>query len=191
MDAIRLFLRTNSFRSTPNEKLVTATFTRSLSNPDETDGSNNNLSLTTNDKESSSNEKLSSENIKSFLSTHPSSTSVLSHLPLLNMELETCSGLSTETPEKTKAAIIAASASESISNVRVFTNRRRSSLPTHKRRQRRRSSLSEQQIHSTVPLSSPFRRINSHRYPDRIKKHPVKLIYATEKLKRRYIQVNE
>ena len=192
MDTIRLFLRTNSFRNLPKQKVIVATYNRSYSNPVEINASNNDLSIATEDKQ---NEKLSGENIKTFISTqHPTSSSVLSRLPLLNMELETCSGLSTETSEKSKDSIIAASASESISNAFSSTNshssKRRSSLLTRKRRQRRRSSISEPHIHHMEPLFTSIRRTKSQRYPDRVRQHSIKTVNTTEKLRRRYIQVN-
>jgi hypothetical protein len=193
MDTIRLFLRTNSFRSFPKQKVIIATYNRSQSSPYEINDSNDDFSIVTEDKQ---NEKLTRENIKSFISTqHPTSSSVLSRLPLLNLELETCSGLSTETSEKSNNSIIAASASESISNAFSSTNsrssKRRSSLPTRKRRQRRRSSIPEQHIHYIQPPITSVRRTRSQRYSDRLRNHSIKTIHAsTEKLRRRYIQVN-
>jgi len=106
----------------------------------------------------------------------------------MNLELETCSGIS---PPDAKDAIIAASASESVSNAFSFSNsrssKRRSSIASRKRRQRRRSSVPEQHIQL---LSSPMRRTKSYRYPERIRKHSLKAIHGTEKLSKRTTQVN-
>ena len=179
MDSIRLFLRSNSFRISKRKLDLKDQYLRTNSNP----GEINNLSLQTHNDQHSSSEK-----IKSFLSTHPSSTSVLTALPKFYLELDTCSGLSTPSTEHHHPSniLIAASASESISNARSFTNH---SSSKHRRtlvlnNQRRRSWIAEQNIHPKTTLSSAMRRTKSSRYPNRIRKH------ATEKLTRRHSQVN-
>lgn len=194
MDAIRLFFRSNSFRTSKVSTNLTPEYSRTISTPDERNISNNNLSTEIDDNQSSSNEKLSRENIKSFLTTQSPSNSVLSNLSATHFDLETCSGLSTPSSENGRHTIVAASASESISNALTFTNnhsskRRRSSNFNDKRR---RSWINEQTIHHPSSLSSPpFRRTKSHGHPDRRRKHSLKTKHPREKLTKRYIQVNK
>ncbi len=92
---------------------------------------------------------LSGDNIKSFLCSHPSSSSLSSCSPLNSSQLERCSGLSISLSNKTKDTNIVASASASISNARSFTS--------HLRR------------HSWTGESlSSIRRTKSFRYQNRI-----------------------
>jgi hypothetical protein len=167
MDAIRLFFRSNSFRTSKVSTNLTPEYSRTISTPDERNISNNNLSTEIDDNQSLS-------------STH--------------FDLETCSGLSTPSSENGRHTIVAASASESISNALTFTNnhsskRRRSSNFNDKRR---RSWINEQNIHHSSSLSSPpFRRTKSHGHPDRRRKHSLKTKHPREKLTKRYIQVNK
>jgi len=67
---------------------------------------------------------LSGDNIKSFLCSHPSSSSLSSCSPLNSSQLERCSGLSISLSNKTKDTNIVASASASISNAHSFTTSR-------------------------------------------------------------------
>jgi hypothetical protein len=171
MDAIRLFLRSNSFRSSNGET-------------DQKNNSTPNLTIENEDNQSSSSEK-----IKSYFLTHPSSTTVLPKLPKLHLELETCSGSSIS--EKPTDTNIAASAFESISNARSFTNH---SYPTYRRsslvenNELTRSWIVGQNIHHMLP---PIRRIKSYRYPTRIRKHSLKIKHSNGTLTRRYSQVNK
>ncbi|CAF1637877.1 unnamed protein product, partial [Adineta ricciae] len=163
MDTIRLFLRSNSIRFSKRK-----TSSTSKSSPNEFTQDEPNDSLDNEDNHSSSSDK-----IKPFI-THSASSSVLSHLPVFQLDFESCSGLSTPSSDLGRSALVVASASESISNVLSFTNdysskRRRSS---HGNDKRRRSWVAEHNIHHTSP---PFRRTKSHRHPDRIRRHSTKL----------------
>jgi hypothetical protein len=175
MDTIRLFLRSNSFI---NSQIKTDLNRKSLSiksdiiNPiDET--------LT---ERSSSSEKCSRDNIKSFLSTHPSSSSLSSCIPFNSSQLETCSGLSIPLSNNSTESNIVASASESISNARSFTSEDYSK--EHRRKRQRRHSWTSEHHHHHHHISSTLRRTKSHRYSDKTKK------YSTEIVKRKVIQVN-
>jgi hypothetical protein len=191
MDAVRLFLRSTSFRNSKSKTDLTIQYSRTQSIPDGINNSNNNLTSESQDDQSSSSEKLSHETVKSFFLTHPSSTTVLHQVPKSPLELETCSGLSTS--EKSTNAIVAASAFESIAAARSFTNH-----PSAKRRQSSivsneftRSWIAEQNIHHHISsLSPPFRRTRSSRYPYRIRKHSIKPKHSTGMLTRRHSQVN-
>jgi hypothetical protein len=163
MDSIRLFLRSNSFRKSKKRNSLKYQYVRTSSNP----GEINDLTI-----ENQSDQSSSSEKIKSFLSTHPCSTTAsLTAFPKPHFELETCSGLSIPITEQPVNTLIAASASESISNARSFTNhhRRRSSILRNKRR---RSCTAVHNHQHKLPLSPSIRRTNSYRYSDRIRKHP-------------------
>ncbi len=182
MDSIRLFLRSNSFRNSKRRNDLTDQYLRTNSNP----GDINDLTIESQENQSSSNEKLSRENIKSFLSTHPSSTTRLSALPFHHLQLETCSGLSTPTDDRPVDVNMVASALDSISNAGELTDhstlrRRRSSVGISKRR---RSWLVEHNNQQT------FRRAKSHRYADRIRKHSIKRKRSTERVVRHSSQVN-
>jgi hypothetical protein len=185
MDTIRLFFYSKNVRNSKRSNDLQDQYLRTNSNSSEINHSNDNLSI---EDQSSSSEKM-----KSFFSSHPSSTTILSSFPLFRSQLETCSGFSTPTSQHSTNPIIAASASESVSNARSFTNRqsstrrRRSSILNNKRR---RSWVTEQNIPRIASLSPPMRRTKSHRYPDRIRKHTIKTKHSTEKLSRRSIQVN-
>jgi hypothetical protein len=167
MDSIRLFFRSNSFRkSKPKDQYL-----RTDSNSSEI------IDLII---ENQSDQSSSSEKIKSFLSTHPPTTTSLRPFPKLYFELETCSGLSIPITEHPGNTLIAASASESISNARSFTNHhRRSSILSNKRRR----SWTAVHNHHHHPIS-PIRRTKSYRYPDRIRKH------SKGKVIRHHSQVN-
>ncbi|CAF3752025.1 unnamed protein product [Rotaria sp. Silwood1] len=199
MDTVRLFFQSKSFRQSKRKLSLKSQYSQTILKPDTINNSNNNLSIDTDDTQSSSSDKLSREIIKSFLSTHPSSTSILSNSPLIYFELESCSGCATPLlSDPTKDALVASNVSELVSNVREFTNmyssKRRRYLKinnnnnNNKRRQRRVSSCHNRNIHHTSLLQSSLRRTQSNRYPDRIRKHPMKIKSTTEKLTRRYSQ---
>ena len=128
MDTFRLFLRSNSFRISKNKKFdFKNQYLRTNSSPDQM-----------HDQQTGS----SSAKIQSFLSKHPSSIADLTVLSKPYFDLETCSGLSTPPTESSQSNHrIAASASQSIANVRSFTH------------------------HSTT-----MRRTKSYRYSNRIRK---------------------
>ncbi len=183
MDALRLFIRSNSSRNSNEE---TTLINQEI--PDEKNNSTPNLLTIENEDNQSS----SSEKIKSFFLTHPSSTTVHHQLPKFHFELETCSGSSTsEQPTDTN---IAASAFQSISNARSFTNH---SSPTRrqsfflKNSELTRSWIAGQSIHYMLPSSPPFRRIKSYHYPVRIRKRSLKMKHSNGNLTRRYSQVNK
>ncbi|CAF3759864.1 unnamed protein product [Rotaria sordida] len=194
MDTVRLFFNTKSFRRSNRKLSLSGKYSQTILKPDEVNSSNNNLSMDTEDNQSSSSDKICSETIKSFLSTHPSSTSTLSNSPLVHCELETCSGLAISSlSDHTNNTLVAPNVFELVSNARTFTNiyplKRRRSLKfnnnNNKRRQRLRSSGPERNIHCTSPLLfSPLKRSQSNRYPDRIRKHSMKMKLTTEPLKR-------
>ncbi|CAF5019478.1 unnamed protein product, partial [Rotaria sp. Silwood1] len=186
MDTVRLFFQSKSFRQSKRKLSLKSQYSQTILKPDTINNSNNNLSIDTDDTQSSSSDKLSREIIKSFLSTHPSSTSILSNSPLIYFELESCSGCATPLlSDPTKDALVASNVSELVSNVREFTNmyssKRRRYLKinnnnnNNKRRQRRVSSCHNRNIHHTSLLQSSLRRTQSNRYPDRIRKHPMKI----------------
>jgi len=184
MDVIRLFIRSNSSRSTNGE---TNLINQEI--PDEKNNSTPNLLTIENEDNQSS----SSEKIKSFFLTHPSSTTVHHQPPKFHFELETCSGSSTsEQPTDTN---IAASAFQSISNARSFTNH---SSPTRRHQsfflennELTRSWIAGQTIHHMLPSSPPFRRIKSYHYPARIRKRSLKKKHSNASLTRRYSQVKK
>ncbi|CAM4857378.1 unnamed protein product [Rotaria socialis] len=192
MDTIRLFLRSNSFRNT---KIRTDLNSKSLSiTSNIIDKDNNNL-LIENDKNeilirrSSSNEKLSRDNVKSFLSTHPSSSSLSSNFQSVSSQIGTCFGLSSPSSNNKRSPNIVASASAAISNVRSFTNE--NPLKDRRiRRQRRHSWTNERNFHNISSSSSSFavRQTKSHRYSDRTRNYSFIHKNSTKKTRRRIIQ---
>lgn len=163
MDSLRLFLRTNSSRNSKKKLDLNDQYLRTNSNPDRI----NCLMLA---QQSSSSAKL-----QSFLSAHPSSAvDFVRPTKKPFFDLETCSGLSTPTSEHSRSNHqIAASAAESICNVRSFTNHsRRKSWNKHYHRRRQ------------ISLSPPMRRTKSYRYAERLRKS------ASERTTRRHSQVN-
>ncbi|CAF3257477.1 unnamed protein product [Rotaria sp. Silwood2] len=200
MDTVRLFLQTKSFRRSKGSLNLKTDCSQTILKQDEVNNSNNNLSVDTEDTQSSSSEKLSLETIKSFLLTHPPSTSIISNSPLVPFELETCSGVATSSTDHRKDILIAPNLFDLVSNARAFTNIRSSKrcqsfkLNNHynnnnnKGRQRRPSSWPDQNIYYGSPLMSSLRRTQSNRYTDRIRKHPTKTKATTENLKRRNTQ---
>jgi len=182
MDTIRLFLHSNNFRNS----LIKNDFnSKTITN---IDNNTNSLIETKNNeiliRRNSSSEKLSPDNIKSFLSSHPSSSSLSSGYLLNSSQLETCSGLSIPLSNYTN---IVASASASISNARSFTSDNYSTK-IRKRKVRRHSWTDQENLYYT--LSSPIRRTKSFRYQDRIRKNLIIQKYSTEKIRRRIVEVN-
>ena len=167
MDSIRLFIRSNSLRKSKKRNSLTHQYQRTVSN---NSSEINDLTIDNQSDQSSSSEK-----IKTFLSTQPCSTTTSLKVPSKpHFDIETCSGLSIPIPipEYSTDALIAASASEAISNARSFTNHhpplRRSSTLHNKRRQ---SWVGVHNHQHKFPLSSPLRRKKSYRYPTKIRKH--------------------
>jgi hypothetical protein len=182
MDAIRLFLRSNSFRTSPiKSDLNSQPIPSDVINTDNQSNENDDV-LT---QRSSSSEKLSRDNVKTFLSTHPSSSSLSSRVPLTTSQLETCSGLSIPSSTNTKDTNIVASASASISNALSFTSNHYYK-EYKKKRQRRHSWTGEHHHH----ISTPIRRTRSYRYPDRKRKHSTIHKYPTEVIRRKVIHAN-
>ena len=177
MDAIRLFfLRSNTFRTSQiKSDLNSKSIQSDVINTD--NQSNENDDNLTQRSSSSSTEKLSRDNVKTFLSTHPSSSSLSSRIPLNISQLETCSGLSIPPSINTNDTNIVASASASISNALSFTSNH-----YYKKRQRRHSWTGQQIYH----LSTPIRRTKSYRYSDRKTIHK----YSTEVIRRKVIHPN-
>ncbi|CAF4312529.1 unnamed protein product, partial [Rotaria sordida] len=70
MDTVRLFFNTKSFRRSNRKLSLSGKYSQTILKPDEVNSSNNNLSMDTEDNQSSSSDKICSETIKSFLSTH-------------------------------------------------------------------------------------------------------------------------
>lgn len=202
MDTVRLFLYSKNFRRSKKKSNSKLKNCETISTPEEIDKSNslNNLSIDIEDNQSSSSDKLSRENVKTFFSTHPSSTSIVSNSPVGHCELETCSGNSTLlSPKSTTEFLIAPSVSHLVSNARSFTNissvkRHRSLIlnNNYKRKQRRRSSAPGRNFSARSPiLLSSIRRTQSARYPNRIRKHQIESKSKAEKLERNRIQVNK
>lgn len=160
METIRLFLHSNNFF---NNRIKT----------DEIISREN----------SSNDEKVSRDNIKTFLSSHSSSSSLSSRYPLNSSELERCSGSSIPNLLNKNETNIVASASASISNAHSFTL---NDYFNNKNRKRRYSWTGEHNIHHIHSLSSSIRRTKSFRYHDRTRKHFKLHKYQNEKI----IQVN-
>ncbi|UJR07617.1 hypothetical protein I4U23_011906 [Adineta vaga] len=186
MDTIRLFLRSNSLRLSKRKTNTSPKFSPTEFTQDEP-----NDSLDNEDNQSSSSDKIKS------LVTNSASSSGLSKLPMFSLDSETWSGLSTHSSDHAKSSIIAASASDSMSNALSFTNshsskRRRSS---HGNDIRHRSWINEQNMHTISSLSSPpFRRTKSHRPSERIRRHSIKLKHSqmhSEPFQTTYRQRNE
>jgi len=183
MDAIRLFLNSNSFR---NSRIKTDSNSKNVISTDSLiEPKTDEISI----RRNSSNEKFSRDNIKSFLSSHPSSSSLSSCYPLNSSQLETCSGLSIPNSINTKDQNVVASASASISNARSFTWENYSKKD-RKIQQRRHSWTGEENLHHIHLLSSTIRRTKSFRFQNRTKKNSTIHNYPTDKIVRKIIQVN-
>lgn len=197
MDVIRLFLNSKSIRSSRRRTNLKVNYTSQIPILDETNNSNNQVLVDMEDNQSTSSDKLSHESLKSFLSIQLSSTSVFSNHSLIHSDLDTCSGFSTPIIDNTNdRLIVAPNVFELVSNARSFTNiylskHRQSSIRNLYRQQHKQSILSSpRSIHYTYPSSLTIRRTKSNRFPDRIRKHSVKIRSKTEKLERKNIQVN-
>ena len=187
MESVRTLLHSTSSRS-PHKSYESITdLLRTHSIPNEI----NHFSGTENeDNQSSSSDKLSSQNVKSFFLSHPPSTAVLHKIPIFRFEVDTCSGLSTS--DEPNDSNIAASAFESIAAARSFTNH---SSPKHRRvsilsNDSTRSWVAQQNPHQNLVLTPPIRRSKSYRYPARIRKHSVKIRHSIKTSKRRPSEVN-
>ena len=115
---------------------------------------------------SSSSEKFTRENVKSFFFAHPSSSSLALPSPWSSSQCQSCSGVSLGPIKSREANAIVASASASISNARSFTSdgqgnetRRTSSMS------RRHSWASQADVHHIVvnASSKDLRRRRQHR----------------------------
>ena len=169
MDNVRLFLRSASFRTGRGKRQMDSKVVVAVVN-DEDDDVHPNKALSNEEKifaneseidsnfsqRSSSSEKLTRENVKSFFSAHPSSSSLAVPSPWSSSQCETCSGLSLTVTKSRQASAGVASASASISNARSFTSEnqwnrghRRTSMS------RRHSWASQGNVHHIV---SPVRR---------------------------------
>ena len=188
METIRSFLRSNSFRNSFIRNDLNTRNSSILSNADNSNQTPMIENETSNEvliEGTSSNDKLSRDNIKSFLSRHPSSSSLSSRSPCISSQPETCSGSSIPLSNHTN---IVASASASIANARSFTSHHHSNEHQTNRQQRRHSWTGEHNHHHHIPSS--MRRTKSHHYQDRIQKPSKVHKYPTEKLRRKIIQVN-
>jgi hypothetical protein len=170
MDTIRLFIRTNSVR---NSRIKIDTNSK-------TDSNSNSINETQIDE--FSNEKLSRDNIKSFLSSHPSSTSLSSRSPLNSSKIGRSSTLSNSSLINTN---IVANASATISNAHSFTNDHYYNKYT-KRKQRRHSWTGEDYIHHI----SSTRRTKSFPNTDQRRRNSIKYKYSTDKMKQKIVEGN-
>lgn len=139
MDTFRLFLRSNSFRTSKNKKFdFQNQYLRTNSSPDQMH------------QQSSSSAK-----IQSFLSKHPSSIADLTVLSKPYFDLETCSGLSTPSIESSQTNHrIVASASQSIANVRSTMRRTKSYRYSNRIRNSSREKIIRR--HSQVNKSTHY-----------------------------------
>jgi hypothetical protein len=189
MDTIRLFFRSNSFRNLPIKADVNPESSQLISNVVETSNPllENTQHLT---QRSSSSEKVSRDNVKSFFSSHPSSSSLFSRFSFTSSQVQTCSGLSIPPANNSNDTTVVASASASISNAVSFTcdSHRKEHDRVSIRNLKRRYSWNCEEHHRHI--SSPMRRSKSHRYSDGTRHNLIIHKYPTEKLRRRIIQVN-
>jgi len=113
MDSVRSFSRTKSFFKSKRNKHLTVDYHRTNSTP---------IEINTLDSESQS----SRENLRSFLSTHPSSTEIHSTASKPQFDLEICSGGSITSEKQCNNENIVANASANIADAQSFTKYRRS-----------------------------------------------------------------
>ena len=194
MDTIRLFLRSNSFRSSKRrEKIVKKSFSKGIpSAPVECDTHSG-----------SSNEKFSSHCVSSNVDPlqpppQPPSVSLSSHLSLTLPHLESPSPSSPSTPSLRSSTAMPGATSDPTAPVRSSSPRPVSSIhpsvdvvPSIRGHPpRRRSSLTiDETLRSPCSLPSSFRRTQSHRYSNRTRNYSKGSRDTTEKFKPRLIQV--